>query len=67
MEHLGARLPFEFVDSTFSRGRRPVLGWVDYGVRGFVRAVQLVGFLLGVMMAWVSGDGNGDVVREKRP
>ena len=25
-DHLGAELPFEFVDSTFSRGKQPILG-----------------------------------------
>jgi len=42
VEHLGAVLPFEFVDSTFSRGRRPVLGWKDWTVRIFVWVTQLV-------------------------
>ena len=32
-EHLGAELPFEFVDSTFSRGHKPMLGWKDYVLR----------------------------------
>ncbi|KAI4151540.1 MAG: hypothetical protein LQ340_003444 [Diploschistes diacapsis] len=26
MDHLGAKLPFDFVDSTFSRGKKPILG-----------------------------------------
>ena len=42
MEHLGAKLPFDFVDSTFSRGRRPVLGWRDYLVRILISLVQIV-------------------------
>lgn len=33
MEHLDAKLPFEFTDSTFSRGRRPQFGYADYLVR----------------------------------
>ena len=33
MDQLGAELPFEFVDSTFSRGHRPDLGWRDYMLR----------------------------------
>ena len=41
VEHLGARLPFEFVDSTFSRGRRPVLGWKDHFTRAILMLVQL--------------------------
>jgi predicted NAD/FAD-binding protein len=47
VEHLGAKLPFEFVDSTFSRGRRPVFAWQDYAVRIFVYAVQVSIWLLG--------------------
>lgn len=42
VEHLGAKLPFEFVDSTFSRGGTPELGWRDYVVRMFVLLVQLL-------------------------
>ena len=26
VDHLGAKLPFDFVDSTFSRGKKPILG-----------------------------------------
>ena len=48
MDHLGAEVPFEFVDSTFSRGRRPALGWRDYAVRIFVHLVQLVVLVVGV-------------------
>jgi predicted NAD/FAD-binding protein len=33
VNHLGAELPFEFVDSTFSRGRRPVLTLTNHLVR----------------------------------
>lgn len=40
-EHLGARLPFEFVDSTYSRGRAPVLGLLDYLVRLIVLVIQV--------------------------
>lgn len=50
LEHLGAELPFEFVDSTFSRGRRPLLGWKDWAVRLFVWYVQGVIALLGIVM-----------------
>ncbi|KAK5158197.1 hypothetical protein LTS14_003215 [Recurvomyces mirabilis] len=42
-EHLGAELPFKFVDSTFSRGHKPTLGWKDYVLR--------VGLL--VFMVWI--------------
>lgn len=40
-EHLGARLPFEFVDSTYSRGRAPALGLMDYLVRLIVLVLQV--------------------------
>ena len=53
VEHLGAQLPFEFVDSTFSRGRRPVLGWMDHTVRGFIYIIKLIMLLTGWMLALV--------------
>ena len=40
IEHLAAELPFEFVDSTFSRGRRPVLGWADWVLRLVIWSTQ---------------------------
>jgi predicted NAD/FAD-binding protein len=42
MKHLGARIPFEFVDSTFSRGRRPVLNWKDHLVRIVIQLIHLL-------------------------
>ncbi len=42
VEHLGATLPFEFVDSTFSRGRKPVLQWRDHTLRAALVILQLV-------------------------
>ena len=58
MEHLGAELPFEFVDSTFSRGRRPVLEWKDYAARIFVYAMQILIWLLGFTVGrfWRRGE-----------
>ena len=53
VEHLGAQLPFEFVDSTFSRGRRPVLGWMDHTVRGCIYMIRLIVFLIGWTLALV--------------
>lgn len=61
MEHLGAKLPFRFVDSTFARGRRPVLGWGDHGVRILVLVVQIwinLFELLMVRLGNVFGAGN---------
>ena len=40
-DHLGARLPFKFKDSTFSRGRRPVLTLADLVLRLWIAIVQL--------------------------
>ncbi|KAI0013288.1 amine oxidase [Xylariaceae sp. FL0662B] len=39
--HLGARLPFEFVDSTYSRGRQPELGIMDWLVRVMILVIQV--------------------------
>ena len=54
VEHLGATLPFEFVDSTFSRGRKPILGWGDYAVRGLVYSIQVVIwiFVISTKLLW---------------
>lgn len=41
-DHLGAQLPFQFKDSTFSRGRRPVLGIADLALRLWILIVQLI-------------------------
>ncbi|KAL9054844.1 MAG: hypothetical protein Q9206_003381 [Seirophora lacunosa] len=53
VEHLGAELPFAFVDSTFSRGRRPVLGWADHVVRVVVLVVQILIFLSEIVVGRV--------------
>ena len=42
IEHLGAQLPWDFVDSTFSRGRKPVLGWPDWALRLGIFYVQFI-------------------------
>ncbi|KAH7360353.1 hypothetical protein BKA65DRAFT_421353 [Rhexocercosporidium sp. MPI-PUGE-AT-0058] len=41
-DHLGAKLPFEFVDSTMSRGNKPKLELVDHLVRLIVVAIQVL-------------------------
>lgn len=41
-EHLGAKIPFEFKDSTYSRGRRPKLGIMDHLLRFFLWLVQVL-------------------------
>ncbi|CAN8103304.1 unnamed protein product [Discula destructiva] len=40
-DHLGAKLPFDFVDSTYSRGRAPVLGIADYLLRLIIIMIQM--------------------------
>lgn len=40
-EHLGAKLPFEFKDSTYSRGLRPHLSLVDHFLRLIILLVQV--------------------------
>ncbi|KAI1652113.1 amine oxidase [Daldinia loculata] len=39
--HLGARLPFQFVDSTYSRGKQPRLGILDLFVRVIILLIQV--------------------------
>jgi hypothetical protein len=65
VEHLGAELPFEFNDSMFSRERRPVLGWMDYLVKAFVRVVQLSILVANWTVAWVP-DRGGSIARGKK-
>jgi predicted NAD/FAD-binding protein len=49
MEYAGGKIPFEFVDSTFSRGHRVELGYKDYLLR-----VILLGVLVGIrMLEWM--------------
>ncbi|KAL1887433.1 Cytochrome c oxidase assembly protein cox11, mitochondrial [Sporothrix stenoceras] len=40
-QHLGAKLPFDFVDSTYSRGRSPELGIASWLLRFVLWAIQL--------------------------
>ena len=40
-EHLGAKLPFEYKDSTYSRGRKPMLGIIDLVLRLVILIVQV--------------------------
>lgn len=41
-DHLGATLPFKFKDSTFSRGRRPMLRLRDHLLRLFIILIQIL-------------------------
>ncbi|KAJ2906923.1 FAD/NAD(P)-binding domain-containing protein [Zalerion maritima] len=40
-DHLGARIPFVFQDSTFSRGRKPNLGMADLLIRVLLQLIYL--------------------------
>lgn len=40
-EHLGAKLPFEFKDSTYSRGKKPRLGLADHLLRLIILVIQV--------------------------
>lgn len=40
-EHLGAKLPFEFKDSTYSRGKKPKLGLADLLLRLIILIIQV--------------------------
>lgn len=42
INHLDAKLPFDFVDSTFSRGRMPTLGVSNHVLRLFLLIVQIL-------------------------
>ena len=50
VEHLGAKLPFEFVDSTFSRGRRPQLGWGDHIARIIILIMHIALLIVGILV-----------------
>jgi predicted NAD/FAD-binding protein len=41
-DHLGAKLPFTFVDSSLSRGKKPKLGIVDYFARLVIILIQVL-------------------------
>ncbi|KAI1817142.1 amine oxidase [Poronia punctata] len=42
MAHLGARLPFEFVDSTSTGGKEPELGILDWLIRIVILVIQIL-------------------------
>lgn len=48
-DHLGATLPFQFVDSTFSRGQKPVLTLKNHLARILIHLVQVL-ILLGTIL-----------------
>ncbi|KAI9892095.1 MAG: hypothetical protein M1814_001801 [Vezdaea aestivalis] len=54
MDHLGANIPFKFVDGTYIRGRKPTLSWKDYAARLFIWYVQT--FVAALL--WLFGRAN---------
>ncbi|KAL8947216.1 MAG: hypothetical protein Q9222_006482 [Ikaeria aurantiellina] len=65
MEHLDARIPFQFTDSTFSRGRRPVLLWKDYVLRIILLQIQIVMLFTEIVMGWLNGRAKSRRVHQK--
>ncbi|MCJ1372444.1 hypothetical protein MMC20_003668 [Loxospora ochrophaea] len=65
MDHLGAKLPFEFVDSTFSRGRRPVLGPMDHLLRIVLHVIQILLMVLGMVYAYFSDRPSKERMKRK--
>lgn len=66
--HLGAKLPFEFVDSTFSRGRHPILTWKDQLVRIIIQLIQLAILLAALVSgkAWTALDRRITGIRKEQ-
>jgi predicted NAD/FAD-binding protein len=66
VNHLGAKLPFEFVDSTFSRGRKPILTWKDQLVRIVIELIQLIILLVASISgrAWTELDNRVTAIRK---
>jgi predicted NAD/FAD-binding protein len=64
MDHLGAELPFKFVDSTYSRGKMPVLGIKDWILRVLILLVQLVIVVLERLLGMAKKKGAS--IRDKR-
>lgn len=64
MDHLGAELPFKFVDSTFSRRKKPVLGIKDWFLRVLILVLQLVIVILERLLC-IAGE-KGASFRDKR-
>lgn len=54
VDHLGANLPFDFHDSTFSRGQTPVTGMADHIVR-MVLSIMLIGIHAGEFVLRLPG------------
>ncbi len=51
VNHLRARLPFKFIDSTFSQGRKPTVTLVNHLLRIVILVIQITALLL--ERAWI--------------
>ncbi|KAI9661543.1 MAG: hypothetical protein M1829_006234 [Trizodia sp. TS-e1964] len=50
MDHLGAKIPFKFVDSTYSRGKYPTIGLGNHIIRGIIVVVQSLIIWIGILL-----------------
>ena len=66
MNHLGAELPFEFVDSTFSRGRRPVLTSKNHLARLCILAIYIVILVIERFLASISSAIDKRVAKKRK-
>ena len=65
-DHLGAQLPFKFKDSTYSRGRRPVLGIADLLLRVCILVIQLFIVVIERLFGVVRGSSSLQVKKLKK-
>lgn len=67
MNHLGATLPFEFVDSTFSRGGQPTMTMADQVGRIVLLIIQLLILVMEAIhgQAWEALDRQISVLRKQ--
>jgi predicted NAD/FAD-binding protein len=65
INHLGAELPFKFVDSTFSRGRKPTLTLKNHLARLVILMIQLV-IVLGSLLLTKSYNHLDRLVAKRR-
>lgn len=66
INHLDAKLPFEFVDSTFSRGRKPTLGISNYLLRLVLLIVQICMLLTEKMWAILIAGVDRRIARRRK-
>jgi len=68
IDHLGAKVPFEFVDSMFSRGRKPILTWQDQLVRIVVELIHVTILVMDAIVgrAWTALDERVTASRKKQ-